>query len=477
MKTFTKSILGGAMVATLLGSSAMGAGFQRGTPDTDILFEPGTTSLRWGMTYVAPQRGFETIDGQRGDFGDYVQDYNVPSFAVSFGGESFACSVHYTESFAAEADYTGSPGGGLPFQNSDTQSTDNDDRIFALNQGTSAYSRTRTIEFDSNEFGSTCRASYSSDYGRFSVLGGIFFEDFNFEGTSQGFRSLNGQVGPAIAGLPAATQAAINGAFATGVQITLPTLVSTDVESGYDAGWRVGAAYEVPEIALRVQAVYRSEVEHDNIVGSARVTANQSAFVAVAGEQVSIPLFNTLVDQAGAAGRQQIQQANQAGLFSAALSDLTSPQYLEIKAQTGIAEGTLLLGSFRWTDWSTNDAVVNSLISPDGTVTSTYQPYQWRDGYTASLGIGRAFNEQISGAISVGYDRGVSTGAETTYTDLYTVSGGVSLKGADWAELRLGGLVGYWTDGEQSISDGAYFNGTVGDDVVLAGNASLKFTW
>ncbi|MEN3793302.1 long-chain fatty acid transporter [Fulvimarina sp. MAC3] len=475
MSSISKTVCFGALAAALLSSSAMAAGFQRGTPDTDILFEPGTTSLRWGLTYVDPQRGFESINGQRGDFGDYVQDFNIPSMAVSFGGESFACSVHYTESFAAEADYTGSPGGALPFQVSSTQSTNNADRIPSQNPGATSLSRTRKIKFDSDEFGSTCRASYASDYGRFSLLGGVYFENFSFQGSSFGFTNLNPQIaasGPAGAGLAAQLSG-------FGLQATLPTQIDTDVKSGYDTGYRIGAAYELPEIALRAQVLYRSEVEHENIRGTANVSVLNTAYVSRGGVPVSIPLPNPALLGIGAAGSRAttaIQGINAAGGFSGSLSDVTSPQYVDVKFQSGIAEDTLLLASFRWTDWSTNNAVVNTLSGPLGT-TSSYQPYQWRDGYTASLGVGRAFTDQVSGALAVGYDRGVSTGAETTYTDLYTLSGGVSLKGAEWAELRVGGLVGYWTDGEQSTSQGAYFNGTVGDDVVLAGNASLKFTW
>lgn len=150
----------------------------------------------------------------------------------------------------------------------------------------------------------------------------------------------------------------------------------------------------------------------------------------------------------------------------------TSPQSLYVNFQTGIAEGTLLLGSFRWTDWSTNKAVITTVAG-----NSSISPYNWDDGYTVSLGIGRAFNEQISGSVSIGYDSGVSRGSETTYTDLYTLSGGLSLKNTDWAEIRFGGLVGYWTSGSQNVSQGALFNATVGDDWVYAANASLKLTF
>ena len=108
---------------------------------------------------------------------------------------------------------------------------------------------------------------------------------------------------------------------------------------------------------------------------------------------------------------------------------------------------------------------------------SSISPYYWKDGYTASIGLGRAFNEYLSGSVSVGFDSGVSTGAETTYTDLYTLSGGLALKNNDWAEIRVGGLIGYWTDGEQSRSNGAVFNATVGDDWVYAASASLRLNF
>ena len=118
--THLRKKLAGAAVATMaLTSSALAGGFQRGMADTDILYEPGTFSMRNGMTYVDPQRGFDTINGKSGDFGDYTQDYLIPSFAAGFGGDLFGCAGTYTKSFAAEADYTGSPGGALPAQGSD----------------------------------------------------------------------------------------------------------------------------------------------------------------------------------------------------------------------------------------------------------------------------------------------------------------------------------------------------------------------
>ncbi|NDV85131.1 long-chain fatty acid transporter [Aurantimonas aggregata] len=470
--SYFRMIMTGATIATIaLSSTALAGGFQRGTADTDILYEPGTFNMRTGVTYISPQRGYESVNGVGGDFGDFTGNYTIPSYSVGFGGDMFGCAGTYTESFAATADYTDTLDGALPRQVSSTQSTSNADRLnFA---GATSTSRTRTIGFDSNEFGLTCRVSYTADIGRFSLLGGVFAEDFSFEGSSYGNRFINGQVaqtGPSGQLLVGGLTRAVPGA-----QITVPSLVEVDSQGGYKAGYRVGFAYEKPEIALRAQVLYRSEVEHDNVNGTGTVTITDTAYASLNGQAISVPIPLQLgINAAGA----------QAGLVTGRVIDVESslntaisPQSLTINAQTGIAEGTLLIGSFRWTDWSTNKSVVSTIYSPQTGESSSYSPYNWRDGYTASIGIGRAFNEQISGAIALGYDRGVSTGSETTYTDLYTVAGGVSFKANKWSELRFGGVVGYWTDGDQSISDGAYFDGSVGEDLVIGGNASFKFTF
>lgn len=422
-----KSLSIAAVLAAATCSSALAGGFQRGTADTDILFEPGTVNTRASMTYVDPQRGFTSVNGVDVDGGDYTGDYTIPNYSISLGNDVFGCAGTATESFAGESDYSGLPGGALPMQVSSTQSGSSADRLdFAT---ASAISRTQRLAFDSTELGLTCRVSYAADSGRYSLLGGVFVEDFHFEGTSLGTRY------PAP-GLPIAA---------------VTSRIDVESDGDYKAGFRIGAAYEIPEIALRVQAMYRSEVKHDEIEGDGTVTILSSLLPTLpAGTVVPVQSF---------------------------LNETTSPQSLEIKGQTGIAPGWLLLGSFRWTDWSTNEVAINTISSPLIGTTSSYAPYHWRDGYTASIGVGHAFNEQISGAIAVGYDRGVSTGAETTYTDIYTLSGGVSFKANKMAELRFGGVLGYWTDGDQSISEGSYYDATVGDDFVYGVNASMRFTF
>ena len=416
------------IIAVASSTSALAGGFQRGTADTDILFEPGTMNTRVSFTYVDPQRGFTSINGQSGDFGDYTGDYLIPNYSISLGNDVFGCAGTATESFAAEADYSGSPNGALPMQVSSTQSKSTADRTNFTTA--SSVSRTQRLAFNSQELGLTCRVSYQAESGRYSLLGGVFVEDFHFEGTSLG-------TSYAAPGVPFAV---------------VNSLIDVESDGGYKAGFRIGAAYEIPEYALRIQAMYRSEVKHDDVEGDGTVTILNSLVPTLpAGTVIPVDSY---------------------------FSEAISPQFVDIKAQTGIAPGWLLLGSFRWTDWSTNQASVSSISNPAaGISSSSYAPYHWRDGYTAQIGVGHAFNDQISAAVAVGYDSGVSTGAETTYTDLYTLSGGVSFKANKMAEIRFGGLVGYWTSGSQSTSEDSYYDATVGDDLVYGLNATLRLTF
>lgn len=133
--------------------------------------------------------------------------------------------------------------------------------------------------------------------------------------------------------------------------------VTLDDDIGY--GFVVGAAYEVPEIALRVALTYSSEIEHS---------------------------FDTVETLGG-------------GVIGTGETDVTLPQSVNLDFQTGIAQDTLLFGTIRWVDWSTfevNPATFvgltgGGLVSLDNSVTYT-------------LGVGRRFNETWSGSAFVTFE-------------------------------------------------------------------------
>ena len=80
-----EKMIGAALVASLAAASvAHAGGFARGTADTDILYEDGNFAARAGVAYTMPQRGYETINGESTNDGDYLDSYAVPSAAAFF---------------------------------------------------------------------------------------------------------------------------------------------------------------------------------------------------------------------------------------------------------------------------------------------------------------------------------------------------------------------------------------------------------
>ncbi|RAZ83608.1 hypothetical protein DDV93_15035 [Cereibacter johrii] len=133
----------------------------------------------------------------------------------------------------------------------------------------------------------------------------------------------------------------------------------------WSLGYVLGVAWEKPEIAARVALTYNSAIDHT-----------------LEGDETGTnPIFG---DRSGESD-----------------FDTTVPQSLNLEFQTGIAEDTLLFGSVRWVDWT------EFLIDPEiyqyyfpGIPLVAYESDRW----TYTLGVGRRFNEQWSGAVTVSYE-------------------------------------------------------------------------
>ncbi len=153
--------------------------------------------------------------------------------------------------------------------------------------------------------------------------------------------------------------------------------IEADAASGF--GYVLGAAYQIPDIALRVALTYRSEVAtlHDTLE------------------------FGALVDTI----------------------DIVTPQSINLEFQTGVNEKTLVFGSIRWVDWSEFD------ITPANYALGSLVDYT-DDRITYNLGVGRKLSDTLSAAVTIGYEENLggdptplaptdgffSVGAGVTYT-------------------------------------------------------------
>ncbi|MBX3596168.1 MAG: outer membrane protein transport protein [Rhizobiaceae bacterium] len=371
---FVNSLLGATFLSVTIVGTASAGGFGRGTADTDIIYEDGNFNMRSSVTFVSPSRKFSSNPNPALNDTKYTEDYVVPSFAVKMNvSESLRCAVTHV-----------------------------------MNNGGSIHYAVPTVtgklveEFETYESGVTCGVKFDLDKGRAWLLGGAFMENFDYHR-----ENFYGALGDASLNL-----------------------------SGRDYGFRVGAAYEIPEIALRGQVMYRSGTSYGS---DGMLTAPAGVlYAALAGRGIP-DAANPFAALAGA------NPAMQVPVPAEGLGDL--PRNVEVKLQSGIAPGWLAFGSVKWTDWS---ATTELDVRAQGSgIPITTDLFYWKDGWTVTGGIGHQFTENVSGLVALTYDQGVSTGYDLS-SDTYTISAGAAFKDKIGGELRLGAGLSYLASAEET---------------------------
>lgn len=133
-------------------------------------------------------------------------------------------------------------------------------------------------------------------------------------------------------------------------------------------GYVLGAAYEIPDIALRVAVTYHSAITHD--------------FPTIeTGLPGGLGVFNNVPS----------------------VTRVETPQSVNLDAQSGIAKDTLLFGQIRWVDWSAFKLQPRGFVQAPGQSAGLIG---LEDTFTYTLGVGRRLNDTWSGAFSVTYEAG-----------------------------------------------------------------------
>lgn len=375
----TTALLAGCAMLAASGT-ALAGGFNRGVANLDGLYGDNNLALYAGATYVSPQRSYDSISGvivvggaptpfTQGGV-EFAGDYVVPYASV--GGRVFRdvnCVGSYTQPFGADSVYTGA----ITFH-------------------------TASQNLETNEYGLTCAYGYDLPKGRLSVIGGAFYETVDYS-QARNFT--------AAFGVPGDSEVALtSGAW----------------------GYRVGIGYEIPEYALKVQLLYRSQTNHD-----------------ATGDYSNTPFRTLAIAQGVDAGT-----AN--ALYGAAMSAPASaqaslPAIVDLTVQSGIAEGWLAFGSIKWTDWSVLEEikVVEGIAGQPFSTTRFF----FEDGWTVTGGVGHRFTPALSGSVAVTWDKGVSTGWDTL-TDTWTIGGGLAYDVSSNFQVRGGGAAIYFTEGVKS---------------------------
>ncbi|HEY5817835.1 MAG TPA: aromatic hydrocarbon degradation protein [Mesorhizobium sp.] len=426
-KTNLKQLLASGVAMFVLVGSANAGGFSRGTADTDIIFEDGNFNMRAGVTYVSPERTY-TQNGNPALIGtSATADYVIPSAAIKFNlRDDLRCAGTLVDNNGGDLEYAAPTTSGKLRE-----------------------------EFTTNEKAVTCGYRFGVGNGNLWVLGGGYVEDFDY-----------GRLNVVPGSLPGSTDP-----FGNAV-LTL---------KGQKYGFRAGLAYEIPDIALRAQVMYRSGTNYGAngtlnlptaaVLGSqAQALGTQAQALgaqaqqlgqqaAIAAQQGNLALAQQLATQAQQLGSQAVSLGTQAQGLLAQAADAQAvglvssfdaigtghlPQSVEVKLQSGIAPGWLGFANVRWTDWSVQQ---NLLVT--SAVAVSDDKYYWTDGWTVTGGVGHAFNDTVSGLVALTYDRGLSTGWDLS-SDTWTLSAGGSLKDPIGGELRAGVGLTYITSAAET---------------------------
>lgn len=461
-----------ALAGSVAASAALAGGFDRGGVNVDLLFSKERMSTEATGTFVSPQRKIENVQrasnagtsaavaallapvvGAAGplataeEIGAFIaldpannsalvtavtngvvagiaiaggnpapdtdalldvdSDFFVPRLSAKFSlSDDAACLATYTKPFGANADY---------------------------GQGNAYSASAVSFSVDSDDIGLTCAYRFTGPelgigQSYFRFLGGVSYQELSGSQTRQSFLDFAnlGQTG--IGGV---TNTSGLGRF--------------DV-SGDAIGYRIGAAFEIPDIALRAQLIYSSKYDY-------KLTGFQdnSGFGATIPGSILVPIsMSTEI-----------------------------PQSLEFKLQTGIAEDTLGFVSVKWQEWSKLGIIpIVGAISPlSGQPTNLSFDPVYKDGWTVTAGVGRKLTEFVSASAAVTWDRGTAT-ISGTQTDTWNFSGGVVSQPNENVEFRLGGSIGILTSGTSiPVPGGDSANAVTysfGTDVVTAISSSVK---
>ncbi|OTG81057.1 OmpP1/FadL family transporter [Acinetobacter sp. ANC 4648] len=170
-----------------------------------------------------------------------------------------------------------------------------------------------------------------------------------------------------------------------------------DLKTGEDesVGWLAGAAYQIPEIALKASVTYRSEIKH---------------------EMNAYENFGAI----GFTGVPILDGAMTAISKTTGKTELTTPQSVNLDFQTGIMENTIAFVNLRWVDWS-NFAVqpykfaqLSKIAGPTVGKPNGFNLIDYNDDQiSANVGVGRKLNEHWGANISVGWDSGAGNPVTT----------------------------------------------------------------
>src|SRR5262245_46666179 len=148
-----QSLFWAGLLSLVAISSAKAGGFTRGSADIDTLFEEENFDLRVDARAVVPSQKFSVSANPALVGTNFLGAFAIPSAALKFNlSQNLRCEGTFTESNGATLEYAAPR---IP-------------------------TGTTSEVFTTNEFGAACLVRFDAGPGVFSVIGGVFAEDLDY---------------------------------------------------------------------------------------------------------------------------------------------------------------------------------------------------------------------------------------------------------------------------------------------------------
>ena len=405
LKTLTTAMI----LATVPMTGAFAAALDRSGQSISAFLQPGNY-FEAGISVLDPNVSGKVRNGytphaalpassaglQNTSVGEMAGDYYFPSAALKLQvTDNFSFGLIYDQPFGAEAEYstgtqktTALPGPLAPLGNQGL--------FHNGTEGTSVEVKSQSISM---------------------LFGYQPTENFNFY-AGPVYQTIEGDV--QLRGLAYGGSATFGG-------------YNTSIKETGDIGWLAGAAFQIPDIALKASVTYRSEIEH-----SVNVKESFNSAGLLAGLNAA-PSLNT---------------------------DITTPQSVNLDFQTGIMANTVAFANVRWVDWSSFSIqpykfglASKSAAIQAQTGKSEFDLVAYTDDQiSATVGVGRKLNDQWAGNVSVGWD----SGAGNPVTTLGPTEGywnvGLGAQFSPTPQTFIAGGVKYFWLGDAKAQSGAQFD-------------------
>lgn len=375
LKTLTTAMI----LATVPMTGAFAAAMDRSGQSIAAFLQPGNY-FEAGISVLDPSVSGTSSTALGGQpTGDMASDYYFPSAALKFQvTDNFSFGLLYDQPFGAEAEYS------------------------APNSVGSAFS-----------FGGEGTAAEVTTENLTAIFGFQPTENWNIY-AGPVYQTAKGKV-------------TLRGTAYNALGTTLA--YDADMKKDGATGWLAGLAFQIPEIALKASLTYRSDIEHElatreTLAGADPFNATRNAVFgltyqgALAQIPATVPSPTREQMAAGIAG----QARDAISEFTPGKTSVTTPQSVNLDFQTGIMADTVAFANVRWVDWKgfairPNEfgQVLDALSTLPGQSALEggnlveYNEEQW----SATVGVGRKFNDKWAGNVSVGWDSGAGNPVTT----------------------------------------------------------------